>query len=676
MLRISLDTEGTGVDLYHGAKPFMASVCTEIGQPAVFWEWDVDPLTREPEVPFDDLVDIKNYIDEADEIVFQNPKYDITALRTLSKKLFNKWPWHKTRDTLLAGHLLASNQPHDLTSMVLIYLGVNIKPFEDALEKATKEARRLAKTLFPQWRLAHKELPEMPSAKESTWKYDMWLPRAIAKELKYEKDHPWWTVCSDYNTADTETTLPLLKRQLEKIEERGLLAIYLERCKILPIVPQMEWVGVTVSKERLDKLVEVFGAESKNAAKVCTTIAKSFGYDLELPKSGNNKSLKTFIFSEDYLNLPVLSVSEKTGEPGMDKEVVEKYLTTLEEDSKAYRFIDNLRNKRKRDTALAYMESYQRFWLPCSGVGQGWFVLHPSLNPTGTTTLRWSCANPNEQNISKQEGFSLRYCFGPAPGREWWSLDAKNIELRIPAYEANEKEMIYLFEHPDDGPYYGSNHLLVFDTLHPEKFKKYGVECKKIYASTWYQRTKNGNFAVQYGAIDRDDGEGTADRAYGIPGAQKRIKARFKKQEQLNQQMIRFAEEHGYVETMPDKTVDPNHGYPLLCTRTRWNKIKPTVPLNYHVQGTAMWWMQKAMTRCHNYLMQKPGYYMIMQVHDELVFDFPKDYKEVNGKPVYGNLPVIKHIQKLMEQGGDDIGVPTPVSCEYHAVSWGEGVSI
>jgi hypothetical protein len=333
------------------------------------------------------------------------------------------------------------------------------------------------------------------------------------------------------------------------------------------------------------------------------------------------------------------------------------------------------------------MEGYERYWLPL-GDSVVWVRLHPSLNPTGSDTLRFSSSNPNEQNISKKEGFNLRYMFGPAPGREWWSCDAKNIELRLPAYEAGEQAMIELFEHPDDPPYFGSNHLLNAHILHPQRFEECRDEkgnvdgriFKKKYASTWYQWTKNGDFAVQYGAQKES---GTADRAFHVQGGQELIEKRLGKISELNQKMIDMARKVGHVETMPDRTVDPDRGYPLLCTRTRWGSIKPTVPLSYHVQGSAMWWMQCAMIKCHAYLEGlngrpegKQGYYLIMQIHDEMVFDFPKRYKVVKGKPVYGNLAVIRNCMKLMESCGDDIGVPTPVSCEYHAETWAEGVSV
>ncbi len=704
---ISLDCETTGLDINHGAKPFMVQVCKENGEQQ-WWEWHVNPDTRKPDIPKRDLGQIQSMILDADYIVLQNPKFDVAALQSAFGiyGLELDWDWSKTYDTLLAGHLLGSNEPHDLTSMALLYLDVNVQPFEDAIKKATKEARRMCQSKdskYSDWRIAKAGLPEMPSAKGEVWKNDMWLPRAMVRyedhpDVRTDK-HPWNTVCSDYGNSDSEVTLALFLRQRELLKERGLWKIYKERLKILPIVYAMQEKGITINRRRLEELQTEYLAESQKAGRICTNIAESYGYNLKLPRGSNNNSLKNFVFGEDGLHLEPVSRSKKTGAPSLDKACMEEYLASLPKRSKALKFIETLIGKRRRDTALSYMNGYEKFWLPLE-VGQTegytriicgkeaeWYVLHPSLNPTGTHTLRWSSQNPNEQNISKQEGFNLRYCFGPAPGREWWSLDAQNIELRIPAYEAGETEMIKLFERPDDPPYFGSNHLLVFDILHTKRLKldtrdpKYLLKAKKKYTSTWYSWTKNGNFAVQYGAVEHS---GTADRAYHVEGAQHDIEGRFKKVKLLNERMIAFANEHGYVETMPDKTVDPERGYPLLCTRTHYGRILPTVPLNYFVSGTAMQWMMKAMIRVQEYLdeqnerlRESARSYMIMQVHDELVFDFPRG-RELSGSPgpQYRNLSKIRKIQRLMEQGGDDIGIPTPVSIEYHGDNWSEGISV
>lgn len=681
---ISLDTETTGVDFRHGALPFLVTTCTEEGE-QTFWEWAVDPLTRRPIVPAEDLDEIQATIDAVDEIVLQNGKFDVAALtwlfRTFSREL--RWDWGKAKDTLVAGHVLASNQPHDLTSMGVQYLGVNIQPFEDAVQEATNEARRIARRDFPTWRIAKKDLvdedgrPVMPSAKEKTWKYDMWLPRALAKELGYAEDHPWWTVCSEYANPDSAVTTALFPAQKRLLIQRGLWEIYLASQRLVEIIYDMEQRGITVSEATLTEIETEFKEESAKANAVCTSIAKGFGYELTLPKTGNNGSMSAFLFGKrdketfaeiapPVMPLPVLKRSEKTGEPSLDKTVLEEYESILKPNSKELTFVKALRGKRKRDTALSYMEGYRRFWIPVKGV-EGWYVLHPSLNQTGTDTLRFSSSSPNEQNISKQEDFNIRRCFGPLPGREWWSLDYENIELRIPAYESGEESMIELFERPDDPPYFGSYHLLNASIVYPDLFWPIAEkkdEFKKRYKSSWYQSCKNGGFAIQYGCQ-----EAKADATFKRKGAYRSIKERLPKVAKLTQKWIDFANKNGYVETLPDKTVCPERGYPVMCSRTEWGKISPTIPLSYHIQSTAMQATRKAMIRTDDYLKELTkrdprGYYLALQVHDELVVDFPKGGAR--------NLPKVRKIQHLMSQSGDDIGIPLRVSISYHPNNWGE----
>jgi DNA polymerase I-like protein with 3'-5' exonuclease and polymerase domains len=786
---LAIDTETTGIDFNHGAKPYIVTTCRDDGR-VKYWEWFVDPETRQPIIPPGELDEVKELLDSVyasgELAILQNTKFDARALATIlpGLELFNpvqsfspgaKLPWYNIRDTLIAGHLLGSNLDHDLTSMASRYVRKNIKPLEDRLEEACKKARDYTRRRLKTWRIASDSLEEMPSATDKSWKLDTWLPRALVnyqwlespayqncKKLwdKYGQDHklpawrtkwpgwkyhppevdsedvhPWWTVAIEYANMDSQVTVLMWQVMWKLIQEKKLDKIYMVSLQRQRLAYRMESKGVTFSGTRLDQQECEYLEESERAGRICVNIAKGFKverlvdettgetvvepYDLVLPKGAVNNSIRTFCF--DVLKLePIRGKKSKTSNPTLDKGALEYYLATLPDRSLQKRFIENLSAKRKRDTALAYISSYRRFAVPLFSqelvmdrvlqkMVEDWYVLHPSLNPTGTDTLRWSSQNPNEQNISKKEGFNLRYCFGPAPGREWWSLDAENIELRLPAYEAKEKEMIDLFERPNDPPYFGSNHLLVSHILHKEKFelclscteckkevhnknsKAKQDECckckhskpmidgrvfKKRYGSDLYQWVKNGNFAVQYGAVEAS---GTADRAYHVKGGQRMIQARFKNIKKLNDSMIAFANKHGYVETIPDKTVDPERGYPLLCTRTRWDTVLPTVPLNYHIQGTAMWWMMKAMIRCQAFLdsintdKRIDQAYIALQVHDELVFDFPAG---TGAEPWKDNYDKIQMIRKLMEQGGNDIGIPTPVSCEYHANNWSEGTRV
>lgn len=657
-MAISLDTETTGVDFAHGAKPFLVTIAYEDGT-VQWWEWEVDPETREPKIDKQDLREILQAL-EGQELILQNAKFDVAALEAISPGIGSNWPWNKTNDLLYASHILASNRPKDLTSLARDWIGVDIQPYEDRMARAVVEARNYCRRNFPSWRIAKKGLEDMPSAKEKTWKLDSWLPKVLARYLDYEEDHEWHTVTKDYANADSRVTLLLWAVLKKEMESRGLWKLYQEQCRLYQVIWDMEHYGVTMNLSTSRKLKKEYLKKTSILEVEMESMARALKYDLSLPRSGNNQSLTKFCF--EVLKLPCIKKTT-TGKTSLDKETLDQYCSFLEGES--LKFIQALRVKRKLDTSLAYLESYMDYAIPIAK-NSCWARIRPNLNATGSDTLRCTSNNPNGQNIAKQRdasGLTLRSIFGPLPGREWWSLDYENIELRIPAYEAEEEEMIQLFERPNDPPYYGSQHLLFFDILHPDKFAKYGKDVKVVYKDTWYQWTKNGDFAVQYGAVAES---GTADRAYHVEGAQHKIESRLSRIKQLSQRMISFANRHGYVETMPDKTVDPNRGYPLLCSRNEWGKVKPTIPLSYHVQGTAMWCTRKAMVRCHEYLRSLPGNCrIVLQVHDEMVFDLP--FRENRG-----NQPIVDNLKRLMELSGEDIGVPLKVSATYHPLNWGE----
>jgi hypothetical protein len=241
---IALDTECCGLDFHHGARPFFVTIARE-DQTNRFWEWNVNPLTRIPFIPPGDLDEIRAEL-VANVAVLQNRKFDTHALYSIGVTL------PPGPCTLTAGHLLASNLPHDLTAMAIQYLGVDIKPFEAALETAVRKARKIAKAEFggkvtgnlapggkvvsvPRWRIAEAGDPMMPSAggksekKRSKgaedgaiWRADMWLPRAVAKALEYPKEHTFWSVLQDYSNADSATTLALWLDMEPELRRRGL----------------------------------------------------------------------------------------------------------------------------------------------------------------------------------------------------------------------------------------------------------------------------------------------------------------------------------------------------------------------------------------------------------------------------------------------------------------------
>ena len=755
---ISLDCETTGVDIVHGAMPFLVSWC-EIDKDPCYVEWLVDPCTRKPEIPQEDLAHIAELIEAADTIYLHNSKFDWRALAAVGIHL----PWEKVRDTLIASHLLATNHKHTLSWLCIEYLGKNIEPLEQKVKEVTQECRAIAKRDYPHWLIAAEGAPGMPSVKDSSkrdedkpWKNDMWLPRALAlqylslrcRNTRIDRtdteqlpsyDNSWFTACAKYACGDSEHTL-YLGLELERLlHERGYWAIYEKHRLHLPRVAcEMECYGVTAIGEYTDSTILEYEQHVAESEAAMVAIAAEYGHTLELADGASiNDNMRDFFYGavqqscprcsyskrvkhwlgaspngevcpkclkptkhragmthqliatkKNNLALPVISTKDVTA--SLDKEAMSEYLAITE--GTTHEFLTLLIDKRKHSTDLGYMKAYRRFWRPVSEA-PGYYRIHSSLNPCATDHLRWGSNSPNLQNVSDQEEeceecdgkgcsfcngtgksrLSIRACFGPAPGREWWRMDFKNLEKRIPAYECMEPKLVEIFEKPDDPPYWGSDHNLLASLLFPEDYwpiVEIEGEFKRRHPRK-YKRTKNTNFAKQYGA-----GKRKVDATAGVHGAFELIERGLPELAKLQAKYLALAERTGFVETLPDRTVDPTRGYPILASRTEDGRVLSTTPFNYHVSGSACWAKNTALIRCSDQCAEWRGdgfdARVILEVHDELLFDFPC------GGTIEENLPRAMVLKGLMEQSGEDLipRIPTPVSVEYHCKTWAEGVTV
>jgi len=792
---IALDTETTGQDHYHGARPFLVTICNDANE-NTFWEWPVDPVSRMPVIPDKDKKTITAMLlDPDNEFVLHNSRFDCAALNTVlslpqeieGRPEWYYWPWDRTEDTLTAGHVLASALPHGLDKMAKQYLRyAHMNAFEDKVEVACRKARDYVRRHLPDWRIAKVGDPMMPSFRKTSsadkddqdkdkgWKMDMWLLKALTSYKKHPVDQ-WeqivqfrkqWAgedgdgLCADYANLDTAVThrlWPVVKAELKR---RDLWNHYKDRMRLLPIAYRLERNGLTISETRLEEQTRQFTKGVSEATETCVRVAKGMSYPLTLPAgAGVNDNLRTFFFGEatvscsecnkrivaesrewarqqaqrsgvcnyckkpskavvrewPWLDLPVVKRTD-AGQPSMDKDVISEYLGGTELSEVQREFLTALKLVRGGAKALDALEGYRSFWLPIPGAKrlnpktgepeQLYRLLHPNLNPTGTDTLRWSCKNPNLQNISKKEDYNLRYPFGPAPGREGWSLDYRNIEKRIPGYECGEQTFIDLFEKADQPPFFGSDHILKFSAVYPhlweKMLKEHGPmhaadmikkpEAEGGYKATYYQWIKNTNFALQY-----ECGDAKADATAHAKGVKKLLAGSFPLEAAMKRYWIAFANKHGYVETMPRRSVNPSKGYPLMTQRTNKfgrDQVSPTIPLAYHVSGTAMDLTAAAMIVCQRQLdvwnreCRIPNHYrMSLQVHDELFFDFPRE-ADPKKNPRRSNLGRVRILQRLMEDCGKDIvckrvatdgkivELPTPVSVDYHPDNWSKGIAV
>lgn len=720
---ISLDTETTGVDFAHGAQPFLVTTCDEDGT-ILFWEWDVDPLTRYPEIPEEDVADVIELIDAADLIYLHNAKFDARALSAIGVDL----PWPKVRDTLVAGHLLATNHGHRLDQMCVEYLSEDIEPLEISVRETTKFARTIAKRDHPEWAVADEGSPSMPSVRagskreeDKPWKNDMWLPRALIKAgmQQYVPQH-WATACSRYANGDSEYTLRLGLEVERLIRERGLWAIYEHSLHLPRVACEMECYGVTARGDYTETTICEFERYIAEAADELVDIAARYGHRLELasgaaindnmrdffwgavrqecprcgyarrvkhwsgdrpdssacpkcakPKRGRQGATHQLTTSHHpNLALPV-RYSNKRVNGTLDAETMQEYLATTDGD--AYDFVRLLTDKRAHDTALGYMRQYRRYWVPVPGA-PGYYRIHCSLNPCATDHLRWSSNSPNMQNVAgESRDISNRACFGPLPDREWWRMDFKSIEARIPAYESGEPSLVRVFDRPSEPPYWGSVYNLVASILYPKEYTPHA--CKdgsfKKGEPRLYKRAKFFVLARQYGA-----GKAKGDLLAGFEGASDMVESGLPLLAALQARYLTTAERTGWVETLPDRTVDATRGYPILASRTEDGRVLSTTPFNYHVSGTACWCKNTALVRCADQCARwrAEGFdaHVALEVHDELLFDFPR------GATVEENLPRAMSLRRVMEQAGENLvpRIPTPVSVEYITESWANGVVV
>ena len=707
--------------------PFVVTTCDDEGT-VRFWEWDVDPLTRQPNVPVEDVAEITELIDAAELIYLHNSKFDARALAAIGVAL----PWPKVRDTLVASHLLATNHRHDLTWCCIEYLGVDIELHEVHVKAVTRACRTIAKRDYPRWLLADEGVLGMPSVKvgskrdeDKPWKNDMWVPRALAKQPKAnrwtEYDEDWLTACSAYANADSEHTLPLGLVMEELIRERGYWAVYEHRLHLSRIACEMESYGVTAIGGYTEVTISEYEQHVAEAEAALVDIAAGYGHELELaegaalndnmrdlfygavhqrcPRCDYTKRVKHWngerangeecpkcakstkrrvgfshhlvTTKSDNLKLPIV-YSKKTGNATLDKDAMSEYVTTLD-DGPALDFVELLADKRMHDTALSYMHSYRRFWVPVVGV-PGYYHIHPSLNPCGTDHLRWSSNSPNMQNVSGEtKEISNRACFGPAPGREWWRMDFKSIERRIPAYESGEPKMVEVFEHPSEPPYWGNLYCLTASVLYPEEYwplAEVEGEFRKQHPRL-YKQAKFFDLAKQYGC-----GRAKGDSLARIAGSFDLVDGEFPLLAKLQRKYLNIAESKGFVETLPDRMVDPERGYPILASRTDDGRVLSTTPFNYHVSGTACWCKNTALVRCADQCARwrAGGFdaHVALEIHDEILFDFPR------GATMEENLPRAIQLKELMERSGQDLipAIPTPVSVEYHDRTWAVGVAV
>ncbi len=400
----------------------------------------------------------------------------------------------------------------------------------------------------------------------------------------------------EYAAEDADVTLQLKHILTPLIKKQELETVFYDIDNpLVPVLLDMEFEGIAIDVNFLKDYSKELEREIKIAE---DNVYKHAGVNFNL---GSPKQLGEVLF--EIMKIDTTAKKTKTGQYATGEDVLIKlrHKHQVVDDILAYRELTKLKS--------TYVDSLPELINPRTG------RVHTNFNQTIAVTGRLSSINPNLQNIPirTERGREIRKAFIPRDaGHRLLSADYSQIELRIVAAISGDEGMIQAFsEHKD---------------IHTATAAKvYGIEEKDV---TFEMR--RAAKAVNFGIIYGQSAFGLAE-SLGINRTEAKtiIDNYFTQYSSIKKYMdstVNFAKEHTYVQT--------------LKGRKRWlrdiHSANFTVrgyaernAINTPIQGTAADMIKLAMIHVHKEL-KKSGMKtkMILQVHDELVFDVP--VSEVN----------------------------------------------
>ena len=397
----------------------------------------------------------------------------------------------------------------------------------------------------------------------------------------------------EYAAEDADVTLQLYEKFGPIITENKLEGLfYMIEMPLVRVLASMESNGVKID---IDGLRQISDEQAKEIHEIENSIYELAGTSFNI---GSPKQLGEILFEK--LNIKAPAKKTKTGQYPTGEEVLQKIVneSPIVQNILDYRSLTKLKS--------TYVDA-----LP-SLVNHNDGLIHTSYNQAITATGRLSSNNPNLQNIPVRtdKGREIRKAFVPRDENHiLLAADYSQIELRIIAHLSGDTVMQEAFRDGKD--------------IHTDTASRvYGVAMDEV-TKEMRRNAKAVNFGIIYGM----SAFGLAERL-GISRseASQIIKNYFKEyigiQEYIDKQ-VDFAKQHGYVETMLGRRrylKDINAGNSVVRSFAERNAI------NAPIQGTSADMIKIAMANIHNEMMNNNmKSKMILQVHDELVFDVSKD---------------------------------------------------
>lgn len=423
---------------------------------------------------------------------------------------------------------------------------------------------------------------------------------------------------SDYSSEDADITYKLYKILKKKIQEEGLEKVAYEiEFPLVPVLEDMEREGITVDK----KILKVLSIElQKTIERLTKSIFESAGEEFNI---NSTQQLQKILF--DKLELP----STKKTKTGYSTDA-----RSLESLQGKHKIVDELLEYRQiTKLKSTYADSLPKLINPDTG------RIHTTFNQTVAATGRLSSISPNLQNIPirTELGKEIRKAFVARDKNHLiLSADYSQIELRIMASICGDEGLVKSFNNGED--IHRSTAALVFM-----------VDPKDVTADM-RRKAKEVNFGILYGigpfglktrlGITQNHAKEIIDTYFNT----------FKKVKNFMDDSVTKAREKGYAETIFGRRRFLKN---INSSNRVVRQFEERVAINMPIQGTAADMIKLAMINIYRELNKnKFKTKMVLQVHDELLFDTPKDEAE-EVKPI---------IVKLMEEALP-LAVPVKVDC-------------
>ena len=426
----------------------------------------------------------------------------------------------------------------------------------------------------------------------------------------------------NYAAEDADITLRLWKLFKPMLHESSVTKVYetLER-PLIPVLAKMEMNGIKVDRNTLSRMSNNFAQSMSGLeAEIYNLAGQTFNV-------GSPKQLGEILF--DKLELPG-GKKGKTGAYGTGVDVLEDLASEGHE--LPVKVLDWRQMSKLKST---YTDALQGHINPNTG------RVHTSYVISGASTGRLSSTDPNLQNIPirSEAGRKIREAFIAEEGNVLLSLDYSQIELRILAHIAKIDTLKQAFHEGQD------IHALTASQMFNVPLENMDPMVRR--------QAKAINFGVIYGI----SGFGLA-RNLRIPRkeAQSFIDTYFERFPGIRTYMdetVSFAKENGYVETLFGRKIHTSE----INAKGPQAGFAKRAAINAPIQGTAADVIRRAMVQMPNAISHLPAK-MLLQVHDELIF-------EVNKDALNETTEVVRNIMEKASEPVVKLDVPLVVDADF-----------